>query len=592
MKVVHRWGTALTIVVGLLTASCSGIPSGGRAGVVRTVEGPQNLSEAPQPQSGLAPDQVIRGFIASSADNRYDQSQGKPFAAARPYLTARAADGWQPAKLRIIVVGDEYTLSENKDDPSTYTLVTQQVGVLAVDKSYTAATGGGEPLTVHVVEVDDEWRIDTPPDALVITASDFSANYLERPVYFLNSTGTNLVPDLRYLPRSSTEAVRTDRLVTMLLAGPSARLATGVTSMLSGGVRLAANVVIDSGGVVRVDLSGVLLPTDRARQALAAQIAWTVRSEGTVAITIDGTPLDPAQPDQLYSADTTGSFDPDATPATGLTAARDPYYLDTSGRIVSLVDGKAMWGEWGIRGGVQSAAMSAATVAVAAVVTDGASQQLRIGRPLDRSEGEMTVLTAQTLTQPSWDRSGTEVWVVQNGSTDPQVIRLTISGQVAQQVVQVPGLDKVGKVTALRLSPDGVRVAVVADESLYIGTIQRISEEGSTRLQVVGLTELSKGLRDVGPVVFRSATELLVGASADETRRIPVSVSIDGRQIDPHPSSSIFDDVTALAVDDDHAYVSFGGRIWELSGSLANGEWVSPDPKIESFYGTGPFLPN
>lgn len=592
MRCTRSLGLALAITVGLLTAACSGVPSGGQAEVVRTVEGPQNLSEPPTPQSGQAPDQVIRGFIAASADNRYDQSQGKPFAAARPFLTERAAAGWQPAKLRIVVVGDDYAISPAQDDPSTYTLVGQQAGVLAVDKSFTAATGGGEPLKVHVVEVDGEWRIDVPPDALVITVSDFSANYLERPVYFLNSTGTNLVPDLRYLPRSSTESVRADRLVTMLLSGPSARLTSGVTSMLSGGVRLAANVVIDSGGVVRVDVSGVLLPTDRARQALAAQLAWTVRSEGSVAITVDGTPLDSAQPDQIYSAGTTGSFDPDATPATGKTAARDPYYLDTSGRIVSLVDGKAMWGQWGIRGGVQSAAMSAAVAAVAAVVADGDSQQLRIGRPLDQSEGETTVLTAQTLTQPSWDRSGNEVWVVQNGSTVPQVIRLTIAGQVAQQVVQVPGLDKVGKVTALRLSPDGVRVAVVADKSLYIGTIQRISEEGSTRLQVVGLTELSKGLRDVGPVVFRSATELLVGASADETRRIPVSVSIDGRQIDPHPSSSIFDDVTALAIDDDHAYLSFGGRIWELSGSLANGEWVSPDPKIESFYGTSPFLPN
>lgn len=587
MSGVRRWRIALAVVVGLLSASCSGIPSEGQAEVVRTVEGPQNLSEPLTPQSGQAPDQVIRGFIAASADNRSDQSQGKPFAAARPFLTARAAEGWQPAKLRIVVVGDDYTLSQDKDDASTYTLVAQQVGALAVDKSYTAARAGVDDVKIHVVEVDGEWRIDVPPTSLVITASDFSANYLERPVYFLNSTGTNLVPDLRYLPRSSTEAVRADRLVSMLLAGPSARLTSGVTSMLSGGVKLAANVVIDSAGVVQVDLSGVVLPTDLARQALAAQLAWTVRSEGTVAITIDGTPLDRAQPDQVYSAGTTNSFDPDTTPATGQPAARDPYYLDSSGRIVSLVSGKAMWGEWGTRGGVQSAAMSAASVAVAAVVADGASEQLRIGRPLDRSEGETTVLTAQTLTQPSWDRFGNEVWVVQNGDTNPQVIRLTISGQVAQQVVQVPGLDKLGKVTALQLSPDGVRVALVADASLYIGTIQRIDQEGSTRVQVVGLTELSPALPDVGPVAFRSATELLLG-----TGQTLVSVSIDGREITPGDAGGIFDVVRALAIDDEHAYISFGGRIWELSGSLQSGEWVSPDPKIESFYGTGPFLPN
>lgn len=592
MSGARRWRIALAVVVGLLSASCSGIPSGGQAEVVRTVEGPQNPSQPLTPQSGQAPDQVIRGFIAASADNRSDQSQGKPFAAARPFLTARASEAWQPAKERIVVVGDDYALSQDKDDASTYTLVAQQVGVLAVDKSYTAAAAGVEALKIHVVEVDGEWRIDVPPTALVITTSDFSANYLERPVYFLNSTGTNLVPDLRYLPRSSTEAVRADRLVSMLLSGPSARLSSGVTSMLSGSVRLAANVVIDTGGVVRVDLTGVSLPTDLARQALAAQLAWTVRSEGTVAITVDGAPLDSAQPDQIYSSGTTASFDPDTTPAIGRTAARDPYYLDSDGRIVSLVDSKPMWGEWGTRGKVKSAAMSAATGAVAAVVQDGDSQQLRLGYPLEQAEAERTVLTASSLTQPTFDRFGNELWVVQDGQTDPQVIRLTISAQVSQQVVSVPGLDKLGKVTALQLSPDGVRVAVVASESLYIGTVERISQEGTTRVQVVGLTELSRALPGgVGAVVFRSAAELLVAAGPDRSHR-PVSVSIDGREISPRTSSGIFDDVTALAIDDEHAYISFGSRIWRLSGSLTSGEWETPDPKIPAFVGTAPFLPN
>lgn len=590
----RRIGGVLAAAVLVLAAGCSSVPASGSAEVVRTVQGTQSPSEPLQPQSGQAPDQVIRGFIEASADNRFDLAQGKGFAAARPFLTPKAAGEWQAARQQIVVVRDEYSLSAAKQDPNTFVLAAQLVGTLAVDKSFAAASGTVQNLTFHVVEENGEWRIDAPPKSIVLTTSDFSGNYLERPIYFLNSAGTTLVPDLRYLPRSASEAVRADRLVNLLLAGPSAKIAGSVTSLLSGGVGLASNVVTDDAGVVLVDLTGVTLATDRARQALAAQLSWTVRAEGSVSITLDGAALDPDHPEQVYSAATTGSFDPDTTPATGHTAVRDSYYLDSSGRIVSIVDGTAMWGEWGVRGGVQSAAMSASTAAVAAVVRSGTSVQLRIGHPLARTEGEATVLTAQSMTQPSWDRFGNEVWVVQDGATDPQVIRLTTAGQVSQQVVTVTGLDKLGAITSLRLSPDGVRVAVVADGALYIGSVVRSTLDGTTRVRIDRLAELNPDLRDVGPIVFQSATELLIGAlGSDETGyRIPVSVSVDGRSVTPRTDQGIFGDITAIAVDDDNTYIAFGGRIWSLDGSLTSGVWRSPDPKAQSFYGSSPFLPS
>ncbi|MRC75108.1 hypothetical protein GH820_28665, partial [Bacillus thuringiensis] len=76
-----------------------------------------------------------------------------------------------------------------------------------------------------------------------------------------------------------------------------------------------------------------------------------------------------------------------------------------------------------------------------------------------------------------------------------------------------------GAVTALALSPDGVRIAIVAGGQLYVGVLTPAPAEGATAptttpaagrdesggqtpLEISGLTPLRSSLQDVGPVTF------------------------------------------------------------------------------------------
>lgn len=586
--------TALALIGALLVAGCSGVPTGGPAQDVRTVESPPAPEAAPAPQDGQAPEVVIRGFITSSADNRSDQSANNSFAAARRYLTERAAAAWDPQGASVVILADEYRTV--RGDGDTFTVTGTQVGVLDADRAYRAFPGQQVEIPLRLVQVAGEWRIENVPDQVLITETDFASNYLERPLYYLNRTGTVLVPDLRYLPRGTSTAGRASRLVTMLLAGPSAALGTAATSRLGSRATLSSNVTVDADDVVQVDLTKVGPVTGQAQLALAAQIAWTLRSEGTgVRLSIDGTPIDPTDP--VYTPDSTSAFSPDSLPPGGRSAQQIPYYLDPDGRIISLEDGRAMWGSLGVSGRVVAADMSAATGTLAAVTRTATGRELLVGRPLQFQPAK-SVLTADTLTTPSFDRGGTEAWVVQNGGDRPQIVRVTTGDQIARQDVAAPGLAGKGAVTALTLSPDGVRVAVVAGGVLYMGVIQQqeSADGGAPTLAVVGLSELDPELDDVGPVIFRSSTQLLVGAKAGSgpgvRTRTPQTVSIDGRRRTPVTDIGIIDDVTALAVGGDVTLTAFGGQVRRLTGSATTGRWEPPEADSPQLDGSAPFIPH
>lgn len=613
------------LVAAVTLAGCSGVPTGGPAQDVRAVERPPAPDAAPAPQDGQAPEVVIRGFVTSSADNRSDQTANNSFASARRYLTESAATDWNPQAAPVTILADEYRTVRGDDD--TFVITGTQVGSLDADRAFRALPGRQVEIPLRMVQVDGQWRIDGAPEQLLITETDFDNNYLERSLYFLNRTGTVLVPDPRYLPRGTSTAGRVSRLVTMLLRGPSAALGTAATSRLGSRTQLNSNVSVDADAVVRVDLKGVERSTPQSELALAAQIAWTVRSEGIgVRVSIDGRPLDPQDP--VYTTDSTLAFSPDGIPATGRPAPQDPYYLDPKGRIVSLT-GQAMWGTLGVSGRVDSADMSAATGTLAAVKDTEDGQELLIGRPLQFQPAEpvqpagptgqsdpapptdctgepecaTSVLPADTLTTPSFDRSGTEVWVVQNGATAPRIVRVTTGDTIGRQEVAAPGLAGKGPVTALTLSPDGVRVAVVADGVLFMGVIaqqQEAADGGAPTLSVVGLTELDPELDEVGPVVFRSSTQLLVGAKVGNEgvrTRTPQVVSIDGRQRIPMTDVGIFGDVSSLAVGGDVTLAAIGGenesgQVLRLTGSATTGRWDSPVVDTLVLDGSGPFIPH
>lgn len=597
-------GLVLTLI---LVTGCSGVPGSGPAVDVSQVVGPQDAASPEAPQPGLPPDQVVREFIGHSTDTSQDAQAGSTqpvgrLQAARQYLSSTVGQSWQKSvNTAVVVLADQYRVVRGSGDGGSVELQGTQIAGLDPDQAYHSQPARAYQRTITLVQQGGEWRIENPPDELLVTASDFNRSYLERTVYFLNSTGTVLVPDPRYLAAraptvagAGADAGRAVRLVDMVLGGPSAALRGAATSQLSK-TTLKSNVTVDQNGHVVVDLSSTDPLTPQARLALGAQLAWTLRQdwEGVV-ITVNGDPLDKQTP--FYTAATTAAFDPDRVPAKGSAAALDTYYLDPAGRIVSLDGDQSIWGREGRSGGIGAAAISAANGTLAVVADTAKGQELRIGRPLDFLPTQ-SVLTATTITAPSFDRAGNEVWVVQDGATKPQVIRLTTAGPTGREVVLAPELAGKDGVTSLVLSPDGVRVALVADGSLYIGVIVTSEESpsgGRATTSISGLTRISADLTDIGAVAFSTSSDLLVAGRSGSSSafRLVYQVSIDGRDRLAATKEGISNDVTAVAVNNTATLVAFQGRVWKLDGTFGDGQWISPDPSGQLVAGSSPFVPN
>jgi hypothetical protein len=626
-------GAALIGVI-LVAASCASLPTTGSAQVVRRVVD-QSVAAAPQgPDPGQQPEQIVREFIHASSMTEFDTA-GESFVVARQFLTSQAESAWgaDASSTRIVVLADDFAAIPDPGDPAAVTITGRQIGVVQPDRSFRPIDSVPYRATIHLDKSDDQWRIANPPDNVLITKSDCSTALRPRTVYFLDSTGRVVVPDLRYIPNSPTASLSVNRLMDLLLRGPSEQLAGAARTQLGPGAELQSNVRINSAGVAHVDLEGVDVSTPSARLALAAQIVWTLDPDvPQIEISVNGLPLTvagaapeaepgpvtsappPGAPTDVFSlsSGTLANFDPDLVPGSAQ-AVSDAYYLD-GGVVLRQSDSTPMWGSVGTGSvDVESAALSAASGALAAVASDDdGGAQLLVGKPFDH-QPVVTALKADTLTKPSFTRWGYAAWTVQNGATQPEVYQVSVaSGTPTWSRVAAPELAKLGPVTALELSPDGVRVAVVADGRLYLGVVvsapdggDQPADSGSKAvagdrhgLMIDGLHELRADLSDVGPVAWADSANLLVGAkTASSAHRTVFRVSVDGQSVDPVTTSQIygdvFSDVEAIASSNSGLpmLISFNGRIWQLQGSLTSGQWVPPDGR-NWMTGTMPFYPN
>ncbi|MBM9468218.1 LpqB family beta-propeller domain-containing protein [Nakamurella leprariae] len=627
------WVALLAVATAVLTvlAGCSAVPGSGAARDIRQVADQLDEQAPAAPRSGLQPDQIVRGFIAASARPDTVAGASNAFASARQFLAADAQSDWEGPAGPVVVLPDTYrtesSTDDESDDESQVTVTAVPDGQLDEQRAFVPSSGADEPAfsyTMRLVREDGQWRISNPPNQLIIVSGDFPTAFQPRVVYFLDASATVVVPDLRYPLIGGTEVARADRLMQLLLRGPSSLLRGAAFTELGARAELRSNLSLDTEGVLTVDLTGVDTSTPAIRRALAAQIVWTLAATSPrIRITVDGIPLDSAQP--VYTQTTMSSFDPDRVAGTGQVAS-DPYFVDTDGVVVNLENRQTLFdGSDAGTGPIRAVAMSAATGAVAAVADSGSGaaaadrQSLVIGRPLQDDRLAVT-LRAGTLTAPAFTRTGDEVWVVQNGATEPEVVQVAAAGQASRARVDATALAGLGPVTALALSPDGVRVAVVAGGRLYLGGIAPVTGDTVTAtatepvvpgvpvpttepaapvtdvpaasLAIVNLTLLRSDLSDASAVAFPSSKGITAAAKDGSGYRTLWSVSIDGKVATQYTTAGQFDDIAAFAVATaEQPLIAFGGRIWRLEGSPAGGQWVSPAPEAAAVNGSAPFYP-
>jgi hypothetical protein len=568
-----RAATLLALL--LVLSACSTVPTS--SPTVQITQAPSRPVEEVgiepvSPAPGATPEEIVRSFIDAAASAR----AGHPV--AREHLTPEAAGTWS----------DETGITVISPDYATVTTETGAVEVTApivgtIDERFVFAVGGPGTFTHQFTldEVNDEWRISDPPDGLIILEPDFERLYDERAAYFLDVTGQRMVPDPRYL---ITGEAQPTALVQRLLDGPSAALAPGVRNPLSG-VQLR-NAVTVTGGTAVVDLTALATDPEPLLAQICAQLVWTLTPPQSritsVEVRVDGEVL--ALPDVplAQTADDWASFNPDAVPVDAV-----GHYL-TGGALHTVTTGAPTPGPAGAGAyALSSAAVSAEPrtgklTTLAGVRVNAGSSTLLTG-PYD---GDLTVaLTAGSITAPTVAATRSEFWVVRDGTS---VVR--VPAGAAPQAVSATTLPGLGVAKVLRLSPDGVRAALVIDgpggPALYVTTVVR-SEDGSVGLR--DLRPIAPTLSRVADVAWRDSGVLLVLAETGVgDGNVPYAVGVDGWGLNALPTAGLPSQPTSIAAAPTRQpLVSSGGTIWQLNG----GTWGTLVRGREPLPGVSPFYP-
>lgn len=500
------------IVAGLAAlAGCAAVPASSDIEVVRSMPVGSQLAPPPGPEHGVDPFRLVREFIEATG------SSANGHAAARAFLTRNAAASWDD-RAGLTVIEDAPGAAPQTgpgDGVRRIRVGGSRLGTLAADGSFIPAAGTFS-VPLDVVSEHGEWRISDPPPGVLVEATSLQRNYRQVRVSFVDPNRGTLVPDLRWVPAQPV-ATLPGRVLDLLLAGPSQRLVGAVRSAIPEGVRPRSNVLVSRSGRTVINLSGLDALTDAQRRLVAAQIVGSLDGlvPTPVRLLADGEPLVPGQAD--WRPADIASYAPPSGPRADV-----PGQVVVGGRLRSLngapVPGPAGDGQLTVLSAARSNP-GGELLAVVVAAPDG-HPQLRVG-PAD---GDLAVapVDAATMSRPTWRPSGTELWTVVNGRS---VVGVALSGTGPPLTYSVDAteLARLGPISQLRLSRDGVRVAAVIGGRLVVAAV--VTESGTVSLRHPQV--LRDGSLPPTASVDWARPELLVVASAGLSPEVS-SVSVDG----------------------------------------------------------------
>lgn len=481
--------------------ACAAIPTSGEIGTGDTVvvEPGQAIPIANDPGVDAEPEEIVKGFLQASAAGFYDD-----FTVARRFLTASAANRWDPREAVIVFPlqgsGPEIT---RREDGSVLVSVPVSATVDAQGRYTEAVPGSIEEVVLEVAQdLSGQWRISGLENGVVMASTNFMPVFRATPVYFASTDRSQLVPDLRWFP---SEAIATSA-VSALLDGPSPWLRDAVVSGAPEGVALsAAAVTVGADRVATMDLTAEGTVTRSAdRNLLQAQVeAMLLRAPGIavtdVRITVGG-----------LEWETTATLTPerDVSPGPGpYVIWRDRLALVDSGAVVPLADAPALTD------------LNAHSPAVSMdgeirVVLSGSGTLLHLPRD---GGAPVPLAVAPGLVAPSIDRLSW-VWTTPRAS-DGTVIAV----QPGAEPVTVAADWLEGRtVRSLRLARDGSRAAVVSvaadgsDPSVDVAAVVR-DDDGTPQL-LSAPTQVGATLTDATEVAWvDEVTVAVLGISGSQT---------------------------------------------------------------------------
>lgn len=517
------WLIALTVVTG----ACVGLPDDGPVEVTPEPESEvaEGFPYAPAPpQPGQTPEEVVSGFFDAMTAVPMDTS------IARKFLTTESRNTWRPDR-RTVVYGE----ASNPQGTGTIRTTLRNVDRLDSRGRWLGRLPSEQRrLDFSMVYQNGSWRIDSPPDALIVTDTWFRDNFRPVTLYFFDPTARVLVPEPTYVPARDRLA---STLVRGLLRGTSPRLQRVSRTFLPDGLSGDLSVPVSSEGLAEVRLHGDTKALDSASiRLLAVQLAWTLRQDPSVQrlrITIDGAPVRVPGYGTTFSVGIGGQFDPTGVsedePMYGV---RDDRMVRVDGSFVAPVEGP-----FGTRGAV-TGPVSVNLDGTTAVAVDGGGSRL-LAAPLSSTRGRMRELIAgHRLLPPAWDVRG-RAWVLDRPDQGAR-IRLVAGGRV--RTVRIPEVTGHPDVRDFLVSRDGSRLLALLGEP---GSDRVVQTRLDTEATGIGTRTVLQGRGeqlDLSDLSWRAPTEFAVVNHITRTLAELRTISVDGS-----PELQTVDPSTVLA---------------------------------------------
>lgn len=500
----------LLLALVLASTGCVAIPDSSSPQPVQEFNRSLPTNLVPTPRASDDPETLVRNFVKAMADPESGHR------AARRFLSPGASERWDDQGPMTILEDLRVVVDERSESAVRLRVIGEQIGVLSAIGQLTPSTGEKViPLTLTRGNGTRGWRIEGDMLAGTITDStQFDATYRLAQLYFPDRTATRLAGDPRWLYGSSIDP--TD-LVTRLLAGSAPDLAGAADTAAGRDVTLRGPVLQD-GDRVTINLGGLADADTRNRTVIAAQLIWTLDEagiRGTYLINADGEPLVAERSDGWRTADVK-AFDPE--PDTG----PSPLHVVAGGFYRVTSSGTSpVGGPLGTADDLRSAAISMNQTRVAAVAQRGGRQVLLQG-PYG---GDVTeVASGAEIASPSFGA------VVDTGYAlvDSRPVQWSLGADGATTRVvpldtgEVTAVDP-RPITAFKVSPDGVRVAMVVGGRVLLAAVAT-GDRGAPSL--TGVHVAAFGITTpVVSVDWGGVTSLYLVREGDDTpiMRIPVS---------------------------------------------------------------------
>ncbi len=486
------------------------------------------------PQPGWDPVQIVQNFILAGAEFAEDH------AIARQYLTAAANSSWRPGPGPAVVViagapDVSPALPPQLNSPKTEVVdvTAKELGSVNPTGQFIPAADGQKALTQRfdLRQVNHQWRIDSLPDLhgkisreLLLTRGFFQLAYQPRNLYYFDPAYRNLVPDPVFLPVNTANPATV--LVNALLAEPQGWLEGAAYSGFPAGSR-AARVQIPPGSKTAiVDVSMPKTAATRSSLAeMSAQLVWTLTSTSYGSHAIQAVKLEVNG--RTWTPPGSGSAVQDRTdyPQPYLQPPRQQqnlYFLTASGAVRVLsghgtsapVPGQAGTSQVPLSSIAISpdqhylAGTSAAaggtlyTADLAAAALSRASQSARDLR---------IRATGMKVSAASWDFEN-ELWVAGTMHGRLAVRVFPGRGGAPVTVTLPPGIRQI---SALRVAPDGVRVALIASNRSGPHVLLAAVVRSGNQVTLSSAGQLGADLTDPTALSWYDADHLLVVDQAD-----------------------------------------------------------------------------